>query len=64
VNIQTALFDQKLIRHGIKVTVIDHVVDMTIDIVIHPAGSDIGKIVIATTLVAVISHRLKRLLVD
>ena len=47
VNIQPALLDQILIGNGIKVTVIDHIVNMTIDIIVHPSGGDIDKVFVA-----------------
>ena len=40
VDVEQALLDQPGVHHGIEPAIIDHVVDVAIGIIVHPAGGD------------------------
>ena len=48
---KSALFYQILICHRVKVTVIDDIVYVSVDVVIHPSSGYIGKISVAGSLI-------------
>jgi hypothetical protein len=39
-GVQTILFNQILIHHGVEETIIDDIIDVAVDVIVHPPGCD------------------------
>jgi hypothetical protein len=56
-DIVRTAFDQRLINCGAESAAIDHVVDMPIDIVVHPTRRDLANMPIVTTPACLCSYQ-------
>ena len=47
-DVERALLNQKTVHGRVKPAVINHVVDVTVDVVVRPAGADLTKHLVGT----------------
>ncbi|MCY1186877.1 hypothetical protein D9M73_277890 [compost metagenome] len=50
-EVEQVLLDQPAVDHGIEPAVVDNVVNVTVDVVVHPACGDVAQVAIVFALV-------------